>query len=100
MSPYDPAIPEADAQPRAAAASVRGWLLDRRIPVAAVVSLSLQILVAGLWFGRTEARLDMLDAWVRESLRHEIRACSSAMWNGFPVDRRRECRWPGHRHYT
>jgi hypothetical protein len=61
MSSYDPSAPGAVAPP------VRGWLLDKRIPAATIVSLMLQILVAGLWFGRTEARLDMLDAWVRQN---------------------------------
>lgn len=68
MPPYEPSLPEAEL----AAASdptpaPRGWLLDKRIPVAMIASLALQVLVAGLWFGRTEARLDMLDGWVRQN---------------------------------
>lgn len=55
MSSFEPSLPS------------RGWMLDRRIPVAMLASLTLQILLAGLWFGRTEARLDMLDAWVRRN---------------------------------
>lgn len=55
MSSFEPSLPS------------RGWMLDRRIPVAMLASLMLQILLAGLWFGRTEARLDMLDAWVRQN---------------------------------
>jgi hypothetical protein len=53
--------------PGAVTPASRDWQLDKRIPVAVLVSLTLQILVAGLWFGRTEARLDMLDAWVRQN---------------------------------
>jgi len=45
----------------------QGWRLDKRIPLAMLCSLTVQILVAGLWFGRTETRLDMLDAWVRQN---------------------------------
>ena len=45
----------------------QGWRLDKRIPLALLCSLTVQILVAGLWFGRTETRLDMLDAWVRQN---------------------------------
>lgn len=68
MSPYEPSVPEMglDDVPKAIPAP-RGWLLDKRIPLAMICSLTLQVLVAGLWFGRTETRLDMLDAWVRQN---------------------------------
>ncbi len=66
MSPYEPSLPEV-ASDAASDAAPRGWLLDKRIPVAMIGSLALQVLVAGLWFGRTEARLDMLDGWVRQN---------------------------------
>jgi len=68
MPPYEPTLPEAelDAAPDARPVP-RGWRLDKRIPLAMLCSLTVQILVAGLWFGRTEARLDMLDAWVRQN---------------------------------
>ena len=68
MSCFEPSSPEAELPAEAGAASpARGWLLDKRIPIATIFSLMLQILVAGLWFGRTEARLDVLEAWVREN---------------------------------
>ena len=69
MPPHDPSLPEADPRPDTlvARAISRDWLLDKRIPVAMIVSLALQVLMAGLWFGRTETRLDVLDAWVRQN---------------------------------
>ena len=67
MSPYDPSVPEAALDAASDAVPPRGWLLDKRIPVAMIASLGVQVLVAGLWFGRTEARLDMLDGWVRQN---------------------------------
>ena len=67
MSPYDPSVPEAALDAACAAVPPCGWLLDKRIPVAMIASLALQVLVAGLWFGRTEARLDNLDGWVRQN---------------------------------
>lgn len=67
MPRYEPSLPEVDLDGIPDTPPPRGWLLDKRIPVAMIGSLTLQILVAGLWFGRTEARLDMLDAWVRQN---------------------------------
>jgi hypothetical protein len=69
MSSYEPSLPEAELRDGADATrpASRRWLLDKRVPLAMIGSLTVQILVAGLWFGRTETRLDMLDAWVRQN---------------------------------
>lgn len=68
MSPFDPSVqgldPREASDPRPLE---RGWVVDKRIPLAMILNLTLQILVAGLWFGRTEARLDRLDAWVGQN---------------------------------
>jgi hypothetical protein len=40
------------------------WHFDKRIPIALLATMCLQILLAGLWFGRAETRLDVLENWV------------------------------------
>jgi hypothetical protein len=41
--------------------------VDKRIPIALLTAMFLQVLAAGLWFGRTETRLGTLETWVQEN---------------------------------
>jgi hypothetical protein len=43
------------------------WQIDRRVPVALIMTILMQTAVFGIWLGRTDARLDALEQFERDN---------------------------------
>ena len=46
----------------------RHWSLDRRIPLALIVTIALQTAVFAFWLGTVSARLDTVEGMVQRSM--------------------------------